>query len=156
MGAVLVRPSVCALVGDYGGVYIKLPGDYTVRITPLPARLAVSPAAPFRRLHWCSVGCRMCATIVGRRSFRLPVHLSGGPGALLSGVCLLSAGLPELPATTERTTENAGEDTTQAAKSQPRPSCRTLPCKMHKRIRTLLCNPTNCTLPCKFSLTFAL
>lgn len=107
VGAVLVWLSACVLVGAMGGVYIKLPGDYTGRIKPLPARLSVSPAAPFRRLHGCRAGGWRRAAIVGRRSCRLPVHLSGGPGVLLAGVCLLSAGLPELPAATENAGENA-------------------------------------------------
>lgn len=127
VGAVLVRLSACALVGAMGGVYIKLPGDYTGHIKPLPARLAVSPAAPFRRLHGCHAGGWRRAAIAGRRSCRLPVHLSGGPGALLAGVCLLSAGLPELPAATERATENAGE----SAPDFPGPPAGRLPPPVH-------------------------
>jgi len=49
------------------------------------------------------------AAIVGRRSCRLPVHPSGGPG-VFSCACLLSAGLLELPAAMERATKKRREN----------------------------------------------
>lgn len=60
--------------GAMGGVYIKLPGDYTGRIKPLPARLAVSLAACFRPLPG-AVPEAAAGPVMGRRSCRLPVHL---------------------------------------------------------------------------------
>lgn len=45
--AVMLRP----VWGLIGGVYIKLPGDYTGRVKLPPARLSVSLAAHFLRLH---------------------------------------------------------------------------------------------------------
>lgn len=68
--AVSLRP----VGGLWGGVYIKLPGDYTWRIKPLPARLAVSLAACFRPLPG-AVPEAAAGPVMGRRSFRLPVHL---------------------------------------------------------------------------------
>lgn len=91
------------------GVYIKLLGDYTGRVKPLPARLAVSLAACFRPLPG-AVPEAAAGPVMGRRSCRLPVHLWAAPPGAFVGSCLLSAGVLELPAATDRPTENAGEN----------------------------------------------
>ena len=69
--------------GSMGGVYIKLPGGYTGRVKPLPARLAVSLAACFRPLPG-AVPEAAAGPVMGRRSCRLPVHLWAAPLVLLS------------------------------------------------------------------------
>lgn len=103
------RLSARALPGAMWGVYIKLLGDYTGRVKPLPARLAVSLAACFRPLPG-AVPEAAAGPVMGRRSCRLPVHLWAAPPGAFVGSCLLSAGVLELPAATDRPTENAGEN----------------------------------------------
>lgn len=77
------RLSARALPGAMWGVYIKLLGDYTGRVKPLPARLAVSLAACFRPLPG-AVPEAAAGPVMGRRSCRLPVHLWAAPLVLLS------------------------------------------------------------------------
>lgn len=103
------RLSARALPGAMWGVYIKLLGDYTGRVKPLPARLAVSLAACFRPLPG-AVPEAAAGPVMGRRSCRLPVHLWAAPPGAFVGSCLLSAGVLEPPAATDRPTENAGEN----------------------------------------------
>ena len=103
------RLSARALPGAMWGVYIQLSGDYTGRVKPLPARLAVSLAACFRPLPG-AVPEAAAGPVMGRRSCRLPVHLWAAPPGAFVGSCLLSAGVLEPPAATDRPTENAGEN----------------------------------------------
>ncbi len=66
VGAVLVRLSACALVGAMGGVYIKLPGDYTGRVKPLPARRQQHARARFKLNAPARESTRACARIKTR------------------------------------------------------------------------------------------
>ena len=110
---VLVEAVRLCPVGGYGGVYIKLPGDYTGRIKPLPARLASLLAACFFRLHRRGSGGHrlaavlICAPVGGRFSWRPPPVL-----LLAFASCLLACfgGQRSTASATERHTENAGEN----------------------------------------------
>lgn len=118
--AVLVEAvSLCPGWGAIGGVYIKLPGDYTGRVK-LPRRGGPSPRRP---VFAVSMGAASeagggppslaAAPAVCRSPWRV-----GGP---LCPVCagLLSAGLLELPTATERATENAGENAPDFSGNSP-------------------------------------
>ena len=83
-------------------------GARLVRLGQDPA-LAVSLAACFRPLPG-AVPEAAAGPVMGRRSCRLPVHLWAAPPGAFVGSCLLSAGVLEPPAATDRPTENAGEN----------------------------------------------
>lgn len=78
--------------GAIGGVYIKLPGDYTGRIKPLPARLAALLAVCFCRLHRRGSGGHRLASALICRSRWWTVFPEAAPGAFAC-VCLLPVGL---------------------------------------------------------------
>ena len=94
---VLVEAVRLCPVWGYGGVYIKLPGDYTGRIKPLPARLASLLAACFFRLHRRGSGGHRLAAALICRSRWWSVFLEAAPGAFAC-VCLLPVGLLRLAA----------------------------------------------------------
>lgn len=84
-----LRLSACALLGGYGGRIYQAPRNYTGRVKPLPARLAVSLAVCFRPLPG-AVPEAAAGPVMGRRSCRLPVHLWAAPWCfcrLLPPVC---------------------------------------------------------------------
>lgn len=83
---------LCPVGGAIGGVYIKLPGNYTGRIKPLPARLAALLAVCFCRLHRRGSGGHRLAAVLACRSRWRAVFLEAAPGAFAC-VCLLPVGL---------------------------------------------------------------
>lgn len=120
---------LCPVGGAIGGVYIKLPGDYTGRVKP-SRRGWPSP----RRPVFAAALARRRRRSAGRRHWP-PVPLSAGPpvgglpGAfLVLASCLLArfGGQRSTASATERPTENAGENAGENAPDFPAP-CRTAP-----------------------------
>ncbi len=103
------RLSACALLGVYGGRIYQAPRRlYRARKTP-PGAAGRLPGGLFSPSPRCGARGR-------RRSCHGPPVLPsagppvGGPPGAFVGSCLLSAGVLELPAATDRPTENAGEN----------------------------------------------
>ena len=97
------RLSACALSGGYGGRIYQAPRRlYRARKTP-PGAAGRLPGGLFSPSPRRGARGR-------RRSCRLPVHLWAAPPGAFVGSCLLSAGVLEPPAATDRPTENAGEN----------------------------------------------
>lgn len=69
------RLSACALSGGYGGVYIKLPGDYTVRVKPLGAAILQALAAVLHPVPPLVAVFRRCPL---RRCWRRPPAVPAG------------------------------------------------------------------------------
>lgn len=97
---------VAPCLGGYRGrIYQATRRLYRARKTP-PCAAVRLPGGLFSLPPFADVAGQSRPASVGRRFFRPPVYLPGGPRCFL-GACLASSGLPELPRRTERPTENA-------------------------------------------------